>query len=408
MSPPKYWLSASVLTMTSAPSFRHASRPAWKPAARPLLFVRRTMWSTPCSRATATVAVGRAVVDDEPLDGAEAVDLAREVGERRRERLLLVEAGDLDDELHAREPEYDARWRLVTARGPARVVPYTRALSMPDDRAARPNTVPSATFARVRALNWPALLLGALILGDRRGHDRLPDVHELRLDVLAALGPRAAARPPAVVRRLPRADPAPARRRLRRAAGAARATGATACWCSLTLASFVVLVVGLYRLGRTSFTSLVGHRRRRHPLHALRLPVPRRARLRRHPVPRARDLGGRPGGRSARAAAARPAAAGARRAAAPGGLGAERLLLAVAVPEGDAGASAIRTRCSSPPRRCCGSRPTSSSPATRCSRRTTRAAWRRSSGATRASPRCRRRWSASSSRWSSCRSPSPG
>src|SRR4051812_45573961 len=55
MSAPEYWLSASVLTITSAPSFRHASSPAWKPAARPLLFVRRTMWSTPCSRATSTV-----------------------------------------------------------------------------------------------------------------------------------------------------------------------------------------------------------------------------------------------------------------------------------------------------------------------------------------------------------------
>src|SRR3954451_6167310 len=55
MSAPMYWLSASVLTMTSAPSFRHASRPAWKPAARPLLFVSLTMWSTPCSRATSIV-----------------------------------------------------------------------------------------------------------------------------------------------------------------------------------------------------------------------------------------------------------------------------------------------------------------------------------------------------------------
>ena len=44
--------------------------------------------------------VGRAVVDDEPLDDVDAGDLAREVGQRRRERLLLVEAGDLDDELH--------------------------------------------------------------------------------------------------------------------------------------------------------------------------------------------------------------------------------------------------------------------------------------------------------------------
>src|SRR3954469_10662092 len=55
MSEPMYWLSASVLTTTSAPSFRQASRPAWKPAARPLLFVSLTMWSTPCSRATSIV-----------------------------------------------------------------------------------------------------------------------------------------------------------------------------------------------------------------------------------------------------------------------------------------------------------------------------------------------------------------
>ena len=55
MSPPKYWLSASVLTMMSAPSFSEASSPAWKAAASPLLFVRRTTWWTPCSRATSTV-----------------------------------------------------------------------------------------------------------------------------------------------------------------------------------------------------------------------------------------------------------------------------------------------------------------------------------------------------------------
>ena len=55
MSRPSYWLSASVLTITSAPSFSAASRPAWKPFARPLLFVRRTMWSTPFARATSMV-----------------------------------------------------------------------------------------------------------------------------------------------------------------------------------------------------------------------------------------------------------------------------------------------------------------------------------------------------------------
>ena len=55
MSRPSYWLSASVLTITSAPSLSAASRPAWKPAARPLLFVSLTMWSTPFSRATSIV-----------------------------------------------------------------------------------------------------------------------------------------------------------------------------------------------------------------------------------------------------------------------------------------------------------------------------------------------------------------
>ena len=44
--------------------------------------------------------VGRAVIDDQPLDGVETGDLAREVSERGGELLLLVEAGDLDDELH--------------------------------------------------------------------------------------------------------------------------------------------------------------------------------------------------------------------------------------------------------------------------------------------------------------------
>src|SRR5436190_15489100 len=55
MSFASYWLSASVLTITSAPSFRQASMPAWKAAARPLLFVRRTTWSTPWARATSIV-----------------------------------------------------------------------------------------------------------------------------------------------------------------------------------------------------------------------------------------------------------------------------------------------------------------------------------------------------------------
>ena len=55
MSAASYWLSASVLTITSAPSFSPASSPAWNAAARPLWLVRRTTWSTPFARATSTV-----------------------------------------------------------------------------------------------------------------------------------------------------------------------------------------------------------------------------------------------------------------------------------------------------------------------------------------------------------------
>ena len=46
--------------------------------------------------------VGRAVVDDEPLDDLEAPHLAGQVCERPWELVGLVEAGDLDDELHWR------------------------------------------------------------------------------------------------------------------------------------------------------------------------------------------------------------------------------------------------------------------------------------------------------------------
>src|SRR5580692_711905 len=45
-------------------------------------------------------AVGRAVVDDQPLDGVEPWDRARQRGERHRELGFLVETGNLDDELH--------------------------------------------------------------------------------------------------------------------------------------------------------------------------------------------------------------------------------------------------------------------------------------------------------------------
>ena len=109
-SGPWYWLSASVLTITSAPSLSAASRPAWKLEASPLLLVRRTMWSTPCVRATSTV---RSVEPSSMISHStlvEALELAREIGQRDGERLLLVQARDLDDQLHGRAKR---RYRLV-------------------------------------------------------------------------------------------------------------------------------------------------------------------------------------------------------------------------------------------------------------------------------------------------------
>ena len=49
--------------------------------------------------------VGAAVVDHEPLDHVDTRHLARQVGDGHRQRRLLVEAGDLDDQLdRARRP----------------------------------------------------------------------------------------------------------------------------------------------------------------------------------------------------------------------------------------------------------------------------------------------------------------
>ena len=55
MSSALYWLSASVLTMMSAPRWMLASSPAMNAHASPRFVRTRTTWSTPCARATATV-----------------------------------------------------------------------------------------------------------------------------------------------------------------------------------------------------------------------------------------------------------------------------------------------------------------------------------------------------------------
>ena len=131
--------------------------------------------------------------------------------------------------------------------------------------------------------------------------------------------------------------------------------------------------------------------RRRAGADALRLRLPRRPRLHRHPVHGAGDVGGRARGAHASPRRRRcsccwrsPACCARRRGCWPASTGCGSR-------GGRAGGSARSTRRWPRSARSCGRRPTSSSPATRCSRCSTRAARRRTSGASARWPSCRPR-----------------
>ena len=174
-------------------------------------------------------------------------------------------------------------------------------------------------------------------------------------------------------------------------------------WVALILASFLWLVAGVYRLGRIAFTPLVGGIAAALLLTRFDFALPGRARLHRHPVHGDRDVGGGARGAAPAARHARCSCCSRRRPAAPGGVGAGRPVLAVAGPARDlAAARRLRRAGRARPARVDGA-PTSSSPATRCSRCTTRAARPRTSGASARSPSCRPRSRSSSPTSSSCR-----
>jgi hypothetical protein len=102
MSPPKYWLSPSVLTMTSASELQAGVEPGLEGVGEPLVVREPDDVVDAVLTRDLHCAIGRAVVDDEPFDLVEARDLARKVGQRGGKRRFLVETGDLDDELHRR------------------------------------------------------------------------------------------------------------------------------------------------------------------------------------------------------------------------------------------------------------------------------------------------------------------
>lgn len=138
-------------------------------------------------------------------------------------------------------------------------MPYTRALSMPDARAPRPTTAGRAreSLERASAWNWPAILLGALILATIAGTLVYPTYSNYDSTYSLLWGREL------LSGELPSFDAyrAPTQHPLAVVFGALMAL--LGYWGDrllvfATLASFVVLVAGLYRLGRTAFTTLVG------------------------------------------------------------------------------------------------------------------------------------------------------
>ena len=236
-----------------------------------MLFVRRTMWSTPFSRATSIV---RSVEPSSMISHStvsKPAHLARQVAQRDGEGLLLVQAGDLDDELHRAAV---GRYRVSLPSSPAWTVPI--ASRRPPSRccasaawSASSSTRPIPTTTRTTRC------CGAARCSTCRRPTfegfRVPTEHPLAIVAGAALS-------------------------LLGDAG-------DRVWVALIIASYLWLVAGVYRLGKIAFTPLVGRDRRRAAADALRLRVPDRARLHRHPLHGDGRVGGGAGGASGRAAA---------------------------------------------------------------------------------------------------------
>ena len=265
MSAALYWLSASVLTITSAPSLRAASTPAWNAWARPLLLVRRTTCSTPCARATSTVLSVEPSSITSHSTASKPANAPREVGKRRGQRLLLVQAGDLDDEFHGRGIAYTggAHYR-ARAGGLPWLLPRLPGISTSADVESATVQRRASGYAglatRVRALPADAIALWAFvaltilaIVGFfvRVTYPNYDSYYSLVWGREAANG------------QLPsfEAFRAPTEHPLAVAFGAVLSLfgqHADRLFVLLTLLSFVALAAGTYRLGRLCFTPFVG------------------------------------------------------------------------------------------------------------------------------------------------------
>src|SRR4051794_32550118 len=182
----------------------------------------------------------RAVVDDQPLDLLEARDLAGQIAQRDREGLLLVEARDLDDQLHDVGGRY--RQGLMESAALTRREPGSGI-------AARARALDVDTLAKVAfALLCVGFLVGFLIFPTYPNYDSYysmlwgREVLDLQAPFFQGF-------------RVPTEHP------LAIAAGAIVSLlgeGGDRVWVAMTLGCFLWLVWGIYRLGQIAFTPLVG------------------------------------------------------------------------------------------------------------------------------------------------------
>ena len=296
-------------------------------------------------------AVGGAVVDHEPLDHVEALDGPRKVAQRDGERLLLVQAGDLNDQLHRMSWSHcGVNWaRHYRARpGECRGRPCSRLATPPRGKRHRRTLrarAPGLRPARPRAAGRHRRPVGAggavrlavvgfftwvtypnydsyyaLLWGDELLHGHLPSFeayrapteHPLAVAFGAALSVLGQGRRPG--------DGADHAVRVRGAGGRHVQAGAH----------------GVHPVR--------GRDRRVPRADALRLPVARGARLPRHPVHGRDRVGGRAGGRAAAPRHAGVPAAGGGGPAAPRGVDPVRRLLPVDELAARTGTTASATR----------------------------------------------------------------
>src|SRR3954452_24314152 len=254
--------------MTSAPSLSDASRPAWKPAARPLLFVRRTMWSTPCSRATSTVRsvepssmTSHSTRSTPGTSRGRSASVAGSVASSLRQGIWMMSFIGIG-------PGRSAAARAAQGTGygvgrrDGRPFTFVHSSAPPVSMASATLTRPrpdhgEAPRRRRRAVPWPAIALAGLILGTLVGFVVYPTFPNYDSYYSLLWGREV------LHGTLPSFDAyrAPTEHPLAIAFGAVLAIvgdDADRIMVFATFASFVVLAAGMYRLGRASFGTLVG------------------------------------------------------------------------------------------------------------------------------------------------------